>query len=224
MSDLTLNVSKRGILGKKTRFLRRQNITPAHLYGHGLQSLSIQCDTNKLRHIIDQAGTTRLLDLYIEDDKQARSVFIREIQRETIGGQILHVDFYQISKHEKIKADIPITFYGEAPALKEKGRVLTHGVTNLSIECLPDKLPPQIRIDLSSLEEKDQAIYVKDITISPEITLFTDPEQMIIKVSEVHVEKIEEEIVEAELEEGVEEEVEIETEGEASPKEEESEN
>lgn len=215
MSDITLQASKRDTFGKKARFLRRQNITPAHLYGHNLQSLSIQCDTNKLKHIIDQAGTTRLLDLNIEDDKQTKSVFIREIQRDTISGQILHVDFYQISKNEKIKADIPVIFFGEAPALKEKGRILTHGVTILSIECLPDKLPPQIDIDLSPLEEKDQAIYVKDILISPDITLFTDPEQMVVKVSEVHEEKIEEEIVEIEIEEGAEE-VEAEAEGETS--------
>ena len=101
--------------------------------------------------------------------------------------------------------------------MKEKGRTLTHGITSLSIECLPDKLPPQVDIDLSPLEEKEQTIYVKDITLSPDITLFTDPEQMVVKVSEVHVEKIEEEVVE------VEEVAAAEVEGEAPQEEEEPE-
>jgi len=216
MEKLMLRARKRDVFGKKTRFLRRQDITPAHLFGRNLKSLSLQCNTVELKHIIAQTGTTRLLSLNIEDDKQPRSVFIREIQRDNISGQLLHVDFYQIRKSEKIKADIPIVFFGEAPALKEKGRTLTHGVTSLSIECLPDKLPPQIDVDLSPLEEKDQTIYIRDIAISPDITLFTDPDQMVVKVSEVHVEKIEEAVVEEEVEEGAEEGAVAEGEGEAA--------
>lgn len=192
MEGLTLQAAKRDLLGKKTKFLRRQGITPVHLFGHNLKSLSLQCNTAELKHIIAQTGTTRLLSLNIDEDKQSRNVFIREIQRDTISRQLLHVDFYQVRKSEKIKADIPIVLVGEAPALKEKGRSLTHGVTSLSIECLPDKLPPQIDVDLSPLEEKDQAIYVRDITLSPDITLFTDPDQMVVKVGEVRVEKVEE--------------------------------
>ncbi|MFC1912913.1 50S ribosomal protein L25 [Chloroflexota bacterium] len=223
MAELTLQASKRDTFGKKTRLLRHRDITPAHLFGHNLKSLSLQCNTADIKHIIAQTGTTRLLSLNIEDDKQPRSVFIREIQRDVISGQLLHVDFYQILKNEKIKADIPVVFFGEAPALKEKGRTLTHGITSLSIECLPGKLPPQIDIDLSPLEEKEQTIYVKDITLSPDITLFTDPDQMVVKVSEVHVEKIEEEVVEEEVEEGAEEEAAAEAEGEAPQEEEKTE-
>ena len=86
--------------------------------------------------------------------------------------------------------------------MKEKGRVLLYGVTSLSIECLPDKIPPQVEVDLSSLEELDQTIFVRDITLSPDITLITDPNQMVIKVGEVYVEKVEEVAVEeAEAEE-----------------------
>ena len=201
MEELTLQVTKRDSFGKKTRFLRRQGITPVHLFGHNLESLSLQCDTAELKHIIAQTGTTRLLSLNIDADKQPRSVFIREIQKDTISGQLLHIDFYQVRKDEKIKADIPIVLVGEAPALKEKGRTLTHGVTSLSIECLPDKLPPQIEVDLSPLEEKEQAIYVRDITLSPDITLFTDPDQMLVKVSEVRVEEVVEEVIEEAVEE-----------------------
>ena len=193
MDSLILKATRRDLLGKKTRFLRREGITPVHIFGHNLKSLSLQCDTAEIKNIISQAGTTRLLKLSIDEDKQPRSVFIREIQRDKISGLLIHVDFYQIRKAEKIKADIPIILIGEAPALKEKGRNLTLGVTSLNIECLPDKLPPQIDVDLSPLEEKDQAIYVRDITISPDITLFTDPDQMVVKVSTVRVEKVKEE-------------------------------
>ncbi len=206
MDELKLQASKREILGKKTRFLRRQGTTPVHLFGHGLESLALQCDTPKLQRTIARAGMTRLITLDIEGDKQPRSVFIREIQREPCSGELLHVDFYQVRKTEKIRVDVPIILVGEAPAMKEKGRTLTHSLTSLSVECLPDKLPPQIEVDLSPLEEVEQAIFVRDITISPEVTVITDADQMVAKVSEARVEV--EEVVAEEVvaEEGVEEE------------------
>ena len=197
MEGLTLQTSKRDILGKKTRFLRRQGITPAHLFGHSLESLALQCDTAKLQRLIARAGMTRLLTLDIEGDKQPRSVFIREIQRDACNEELLHVDFYQVRKTEKIRVDVPIILIGEAPAMKEKGRTLTHSLTSLSIECLPDKLPPQIEVDLSQLEEVGQAIYVRDIAFSPDIAVITDTDQMVVKVSEVRVE-VEEVVAEAE--------------------------
>lgn len=192
MEGLTLPASKRDILGKKTRFLRRQSITPTHLFGHGIESLTLQCDTARVKRVIARAGMTRLLALNIEGDKQPRSVFIREIQRNECTGELLHVDFYQVSAKEKIRVDVPIVLVGEAPAMKEKGRTLTHGVTSLSIECLPDKLPPQIEVDLSQLKEVGEAIYVRDIALSPDIAVITGPGQMVAKVSEARVEKVEE--------------------------------
>ena len=217
MEDLKLQATKRDVSGKKVRFLRRQGVTPTHLYGHGLESLTLQCDTTELQRIIAHAGKTRLISLKIEADKHPRSVFIREIQRDEIKGHLLHVDFYQIRKSEKIKADIPIVLVGEAPAMKTKGRMLTQNINSLSIECLPDKLPPQIEVDLSPLEEIEQAIYVKDIPLSADITVVTDPEQMVVKVSEARVLEVEEvvaEEVEAEAEE-VEEEAKEEAKAEA---------
>ena len=155
MNNLTLPASKRDIVGKKTRFLRRQGITPAHLFGHDLKSLSLQCNTAELQQIIAQAQTSRLIDLEIEDENKPRSVVIREIQRAEPGGQLLHVDFYQVKKTEKMTVDIPIILVGEAPALKVKGTLLTMGATSLSIECLPTNIPPQIDVDISSLAELD---------------------------------------------------------------------
>jgi large subunit ribosomal protein L25 len=211
MEGLTLEADKRNILGKKTRFLRRQGITPAHLFGHGLESLALECDTAKLQRIIARAGRTRLIALGIKGDKEPRSVFIKEIQRNACTGELLHVDLFQVRKTERVRVDVPIVLVGEAPAMKGKGYTLTHSLTSLSIECLPDKLPPQIEVDLSQLEEVGQAIYLRDIHLSPDITVHTDPDQMVVKVSEIHVEveKVEEVAAEvtaeAAAEEGAEE-------------------
>ena len=214
MEELMLTADSRSVLGKKSRFLRRQGITPAHVFGHGIESQALQCDTAELKGIIAQAGETRLIRLKIKGDKQTRNVFIREIQRDPFGKQLLHVDLYQVKMTEKIEAQIPIVLVGESPAMKGKGRMLSHGINELSIACLPDKVPPQIEVDISILEEIEQSIHVKDIILDPDITVHDDPEQMIVKVTEVMV-VAEEEAVEEEVEAAAEEEAAAEGEAKA---------
>jgi large subunit ribosomal protein L25 len=194
MEKLKLKAEKREIVGKKTRFLRRQGITPTHLFGDGVDSLALQCDTPTLQKTISRAGMTRIIALDVEGDKTPHSVFIREIQTEPRSGDLLHVDFYQVKMTEKIKFDVPIVLIGEAPAMKEKGRTVAHSLTELSLECLPDDLPPRIEVDIGVLEDVEQSILVKDIVLGPGVTVLDDPEQMIVKVSEVK-EEVEEVVV-----------------------------
>lgn len=183
--ELKLQATSRKVQGKKTRFLRRQGITPTHLYGRGLESLTLQCHTTEVQRLLALAGRTRLINLKIDTEKQPRSVFVREIQRDPVSRHLLHVDFYQVKKGEKITVDVPLVFVGEASAMKEKGRMLVHGINSLNIECLPGDVPPQIEVDLSPLTEVEQAILVKNIVLGPEIKVNADPEQLVVKVSEV---------------------------------------
>jgi large subunit ribosomal protein L25 len=200
MDELMLTAAKRNVLGKKNRFLRRQGITPVHIFGHNVESQALQCDTGELNKVVAHAGTTRLVSLKITGEKQPKNVFIREIQRDTLSQQLLHIDFYQVKMGEKIAVEVPIVLMGEAPAMKVKGRMLAHGITSLSIECLPNNVPPQIEVDISILEEVEQAIHVKDVVLDPDITVHADSEQLVVKVAEAVV-KVEEEEVVAEEEE-----------------------
>jgi large subunit ribosomal protein L25 len=192
MDALNLKAEKRDVLGKRNRFLRRSGITPAHLFGHNIESISLQCDTMELRKIVTNAGTTRMVSLKVAGEKEPKSVFVREIQRDALGKYLVHVDFYQVKKGEKMTMDVPIVLVGEAPAMKGKGRMISHGITELSIECVPDKVPPQIEVDISILAELDQAIHVKDIVLDPEIEVHDDPDQLVVKITEVTI-KAEEE-------------------------------
>jgi large subunit ribosomal protein L25 len=135
------------------------------------------------------------------DGEKPKSVFVREIQRDVISRELLHVDFYQVKRTEKIAVDVPIVLVGEAPAMKFKGRMIVHGINSLSVECLPTDVPPQIEIDITQLEEVEQAVQVKDIVLDPEITVHADPEQLVVKISEVAVKEEVEEVPAVEEEE-----------------------
>ena len=215
MEDITLTVDKRNILGKKNRSLRRHGITPVHVFGHGIESQSLQCDTHELMQIIAHAGETRLIKLKVKGEKTPKNVFIKEVQKDPFGKELFHVDFYQVRMDEKMEVSVPIILTGESPLMRDKNRMLSHGIQELSISCTPDKVPPQIEVDITVLEDLEQAIFVKDIALDPDITINDDLEQMVVKIAEVGV--VEE--PEAVAEEEAEAEAAAEVEGEAKAEE-----
>jgi len=203
MDRIELEVINREIIGKKVKHLRRKGITPVHLFGHGVQSLALQCDTDKIERVLAQAGLTGLINLKLDEEKAPRTVVIREFDRDWRKGQLLHVDFYQVKMTEEIKLEVPVVLVGEAPALKSKDNMLEHELDTLTIECLPAKIPTGIEVDISSLSEPEQVIRVKDIDIDKDIAVLNDQELVVVKISSRPVEKVEEELVEV-VEEAVE--------------------
>ncbi len=208
MDQIELKVTNREILGKKVRFLRRQGVTPVHLFGPGTESMALQCDTATLQRVLAEAGKTRLINLKLDNEKRPRNVVVREVQREPRTGESLHVDFYQVKMAEQVKVEVPVVLVGEAPALKLKENMLVQELNILTVECLPDKIPDSVGLDLSSLTESGQAMRVKDIELDKEVTVLNDPELVVVRISVRHVEKIEEVIEEAVEEEVAEEAVE----------------
>jgi len=196
MDKIELEVTNREILGKKVKHLRRQGITPVHLFGHGIESLALQCDTDELEQVLSQAGYTGLIGLKLDKEKKPRTVVVREFDRDWRRGKLLHVDFYQIKMEEKIKLEVPVVLVGEAPALKSKDNMLEHELETLTVECLPAKIPASVEVDISSFTEPGQAIRVKDIALDKDITVLNDPELVVVKISWRPVEKVEEEVVE----------------------------
>ena len=196
MDRIELEATYREVLGKKVKHLRRQGITPVHLFGHGLQSLALQCDTDKAERVLDQAGLTGLINLKLGEEKEPRTVVIREFDRDWRKGQLLHVDFYQVKMTEEIRLEVPVVLIGEAPALKSKDNMIEHELDTLTIECFPANIPAGVEVDISSLTEPEQAIRVKDIDLDEDITVLNDPELVVVKIGWRRVEKVEEELVE----------------------------
>jgi large subunit ribosomal protein L25 len=196
MDKIELKVANRKIVGKKVKHLRRQGITPVHVFGHGIESLALQCDARELERVLSQAGQTRLINLKLAKEKKARTVVVREFDRDWRKGELVHVDFYQVKMEEKIRLEVPVVLVGEAPALKSKTNMLDHELGTFTVECLPAKIPDSIQVNIGSLTELDQAIRVKDITLDRDITVLNSPDLVVAKISLRPVEKVEEKVVE----------------------------
>ncbi len=117
---------------------------------------------------------------------------VREVQKDPIKGNLIHVDFYEVNMAEKIKVEVPIVLIGESPALKIRENMLNQNLNSLTIECLPDKMPDQIQVDISIIKEVDQAVHVKDIVLPKDVAIMNDPDLVIAKVSLRPIEVVEE--------------------------------
>lgn len=196
---IKLQVQSRDILGKEVKQLRHQGILPAHLYGHNIPSLSLQMDMLSAERIVDRAGSSHLVALTVDKARKPRNVLLREIQRDPRTGRLVHVDFYEVSMTEEITLDVPVTLAGEAP-LKLKDLVLEQGLRVLSIKCLPDRIPDEVKVDVTSLADAGQAIHVRDIKLGPGVALLNDPEEIVARVVVLAVAVEEEKVPVAEAE------------------------
>ena len=188
---IELKVEKREVQGKKVKFLRNKGVVPVHLFGHNVDSLSLQGDAAILHTVLSQAGKTRLIDLKVGKSQKAHNVMVREVQKDPIKGSLLHVDFYEVNMAEKIRVEVPIVLVGESPALKIRENMLNQNLNSLTIECLPEKMPDRIKVDISIIKEVDQAVHVKDVVL-PEVVVMNDPDLVIAKVSLRPIEVVEE--------------------------------
>jgi large subunit ribosomal protein L25 len=200
MARKELTVQPREVFGKKVAQLRRSGVLPANIYGHGLESQSVQIATEALELTLKAAAANEVMDLKIAGEASARPVVIHHIQRHPLGKGILHADFYQVSLREKMRADVPIVLIGRSDAVETYNGVLLPGIEALHIEALPLDIPTHLEIDISSLTELDSSLHVRDLEVPSNVTVLTDPDVVVVSVSSPRVSVEGEEAAEAEAE------------------------
>lgn len=182
MADVQLTVDQRAVTGKKVKSLRRRGITPAHLYGRGTESLTLQAETTQIVHLLRTSGRNAIIDLKIAGEGDARPVVLRGVQRDPVTDELVHIDFFQISLTERLRADVPLIFTGEAPAVHVYSGVLLHSIDHITIEALPRAIPQHIEVDISGLEELESALFVRDLPIPRDVEVLTDADVMVVKI------------------------------------------
>ncbi len=210
METFVLEAQKRDILGKETKQLREKGLLPAVVYGPKTESLPLQISVRNFREIYKKAGDSSIIDLKIKDGEKEdiKQVLVKDVTFHHLNSSPLHVDFYEIERGKTLTTNVPLVFEGEAPGVK-KGGILVKSMDELEIEALPKDLPREIKVDISSLTDFDQTIYVKGIKLPSGVKSLVDPETPVITLST----PISEEELEEELGKGKEvEEVEVEAE------------
>lgn len=185
MEEIILNAELRQEIGRsKAKDLREKGFMPAVIYGEGKKALPIKVVTSELiklvhKHRLENA----LINLKINNDKEkkTRVCLIKETQYDPVRGNVVHVDFNEISLNKPIKINIPVAAKGQAIGVKQDGGSLEHILWEIEVECLPTAIPEEIVVDVSLLKIGN-AIHIKDINFPSGVKVLNDSEAVVLHV------------------------------------------
>jgi len=187
MDSTTLEARPRKIFGKKCRYLRRGGITPANLYGAGLESIAVQVDSKTLNSLLAITSRNTPVQLSILGESAPRTAFIWSTQRHPLSGDVLHVDLYHVEATHRMRAQVPLLLENVNPDLEKFDLRVTQLQATVEIETLPLDLPTEILVDGSKLQKLDDEIKVAALTISDKVDLLTDPDNVVARVTAIRV-------------------------------------
>lgn len=183
MERVALTAQVREKAGKGVaRGLRRNGQVPAVLYGHG-RSLPIAMGDRELRKILNtEGGEHALINLTLEGAKEAkvRMALIKDYQVDPISGGLVHIDLQEVAMDEKVRVPVALHLTGTAAGIKEGG-ILQHGLRELEVECLPNQIPDQFTLDVTSLKV-NESLHVRDIKAPEGVKILADPETTVATI------------------------------------------
>ena len=168
---------------KKAKHLRNEGFTPAILYGKKITNQDLQIDALKLAAIIREHGTTSLIDLKIDKDKDVK-VLIREPQIHPVTHNILHIDLFQVDLSQKITSAIPVVFQGISIAVDDLGGSLMETKSEVEVECLPQDLPSELVANIDALKTFEDVLHVKDLIVPAGVEILDEPDEVLASVAE----------------------------------------
>jgi large subunit ribosomal protein L25 len=175
-------VSTKGMLNK----YRNEGFIPGIVYGENLNGLSVIINEREFLVIAKKEGRNVLVDLDIQGN--VYPTIFKEIQKNPIGGKILHVDFEAVNLEKPIYTTIPVVTKGEAKGIK-MGGILDQELYKVEVEGLLTDIPDNIEVDITDLEIKD-VYYVKDLKIPEKIKLYTPLDAVVVSVVTPTVEEV----------------------------------
>ncbi|HRY63344.1 MAG TPA: 50S ribosomal protein L25 [Patescibacteria group bacterium] len=190
MTAIILKAEPREPGVKATKEIKSKKI-PAVVYGPKATNQNILIETKEFERALREAGESTLIDLTVAD-KTPVKVLVHALQRDPVGGNYIHVDFYQLDMSKKTKVDVELKFLSLDEVTKLTGGEISESVDALEVECLPQDLIKELEVDLSVLKNIGDVLYAKDIKLPHGLELISDPELPVASLRAIVEEKIEE--------------------------------
>ncbi len=199
MDQLTLRADPRTESGSRpARRMRREGRIPAVVYGRDVETTPVSVNARDLYAALHtEAGLNALINLQVNGDELL--TVAREVQRHPVRGDVIHLDFVNISLTETIEAEVVLDVEGTPLGVSEDGGIMELVRNSVVIEALPTNIPSGIAVDVSELHIGD-SLKVSDLPEIEGVTYTEDPESTIVTVLAPRVEvEPEEELTEEEL-------------------------
>ncbi len=199
MDKVSLDAQVRTQTGKKVKTLRKEGFIPAIIYGREIETLPISLEKRVTTLLFNKISGSTILTINVDGNEHA--TLVREVQRDYLKNEILHVDLQAVSLKEKLRTHVSLTLVGKAPVLENYEALIVSGIDQIEVECLPQDLVDTIEVDISQMAEIGDAIYVKDLPKLPNVEVLTDLEELVAVANAVK-EEVEPVVEEAVVEEG----------------------
>ena len=187
MEKVVLKATKRDVVGKQVKAMRREGRLPAVIYGRRNEPIIISLDAHSASLALGKLSSSSLVTIDVDGTEYAS--LVREKQRDYIKNRLLHVDFLAVSLDEKLRATVSIHFVGVSLAVKDFNAVLVHNLEELEVEALPGDLPEGIDVDISVLSRIGDGIRVRDVMVSDKVRLLDNPDTMVAVATAPKVEE-----------------------------------
>ena len=180
MSEYKLAAENRSDAGKgAARRLRASGRVPAVLYGHGSKPEHLSVDARQFGQALrTDAGANVLLELRVGSARHL--ALAKEIQRHPVRGDLIHVDFIQVRRGEKVHVQVPVHLVGEAPGVREGG-IADQDLYQVNVEAEVTAVPEAVEADVSGLGLGD-VLRVADLKAPGGAVILDDPEAPVVSV------------------------------------------
>jgi len=181
MKQLKLNIQTRDTSGTAaSKRLRSTGRVPAVIYGESGSRL-LTVGEIELRDLLKKTqGSTALLELGEDGVEEAHYAILKDIQRDTISGNFLHVDLQEIVRGKPMTADVALHLVGDCAGVK-LGGVLDQQVHEVTVRCRPRYLPEFVEADVSALAVGER-LHVSDIKTTEEVEVLSDASLVVASV------------------------------------------
>jgi large subunit ribosomal protein L25 len=186
---ITLAVTKRELVGRRTKRLASSGQMPAVVYGPKHESTPVTLNYRDFEKALKVAGESSVIE--ISGLGASVQALIHEVDVDPVTGVARHADFYAIEKGAKVEVAVPLNFVGESAAVKA-GANLVKVMHEVEIEAAPADLPHEIEVDLTLLAALGDKIHASDLKLPKGVTLKIEGEEVIALTQEVQEEKEEE--------------------------------
>jgi len=173
------------------KHLRKARKLPAIVYGKNQEPISLTLDSSEFLKLFRKTGESNIINLKV--GKKEIEVLVHDFQKEPVSGEFIHIDFFALTRGEKLTTKVHLNFIWESKAVKE-GAILEELQKEIEISVLPKDLVDFIDVDLSVLKNAEDNIKVSDIIVPETITILTPANEVVVLAGKpkVHVEKNEE--------------------------------
>ena len=177
----TLKAEKRDLAVKAKR-LRREGYVTGNIFGREVKgSIPVKIERKDVDRLLktDNKGSQIMLDV----EGTMYDVLIKDVEFNALAGRVDEIDFQALVSNEEVHSTAEVILLNHEKVVEG---VLQLEMEEVAYKALPAALVDKVKIDVAEMKIGD-AVKVKDLPLAAAtgITLISDPEAVVVRVTPV---------------------------------------